>query len=287
MSAEAAPRSRRAELARAFLRNPVSVIALAWTLAIGLAALAAPLLSPHPPLLTNAGPPFLAPAAAHPMGTDDLGRDIFSGVLHGARVSLGVGIAAALGSSVIGLLVGLVAGYRGGLLDNLLMRVTEVFLVIPMVFLAILFVAFLGSSVWNVLLVIVLLSWPATARLVRGQVLSVRERDYVKAARLVGEGDGFIMVHEVLPNVLAPIVVNASIQMAHAIVVEAGLSFLGLGDQTLTSWGVMLYRSQRFLLQDAWWTFVFPGMALFLTVLALNVIADGLNNVINPRTRHR
>jgi peptide/nickel transport system permease protein len=287
VSAEAIPSSRAAELARAFLRNPLSAAALGWVVLVSLAALAAPLLTPFPPLLTNSGPAFAPPGGAHPLGTDDLGRDVWSGVLYGARVSLGVGAAAAAASSLIGLLVGIVAGYRGGLLDTLLMRVTEVFLVIPMVFLAILFVAFFGSSVWNVLLVIVLLSWPATARLVRGQVLSVREREYVKAARLVGEGAGFIMFREILPNALAPIVVNASIQMAHAIVVEAGLSFLGLGDQTLTSWGIMLFRSQRFLMQDAWWTFVFPGVALFLTVLALNIIADGLNTVINPRTRHR
>lgn len=252
---------------------------------IAMVAVLAPLIAAYDPLVTGVGAAFLKPHLQYPMGTDDLGRDIFSGVIYGARVSLGVGFLAASASSCIGLLMGLVAGYYGGLVDTVLMRVTDIFLVIPMVFLGIVFVAFFGSSLWNVVLVIVILSWPATARLVRGQVLSLKERDFVKAARALGEGDGFIMFSEVLPNVLAPIIVNGSIQVATAIVVEAGLSFLGLGDQNLASWGVMLYRAQRFLVQEAWWTFVFPGLALFLTVLALNVIADALNNVLNPRTR--
>jgi peptide/nickel transport system permease protein len=278
---------RQATLAWLFLRDPATALALGLIVVVLLAAIGAPFFTPFPPLLTNVGPPFAPPGASHPFGTDDLGRDVMSGVFYGARVSLGIGLAAAVGSSLIGVVVGLLAGYVGGLLDTVLMRVTEIFLVIPMVFLAILFVAFFGSSIWNVLGVIVLLSWPTTARLVRGQVLSLKQREFVQAARLVGERPLFIMFREILPNTLAPIVVNGSIQLAQAIVVEAGLSFLGLGDQTLVSWGIMLYRAQRFLMQDSWWIFVFPGIALFLTVLAFNVMADGLNAVLNPRTRHR
>lgn len=259
------------------------IIAAAFAGLILLLAIAAPLLAAFPPLKTSAGPSMLAPSGTHLMGTDDLGRDIWSGVVYGARVSLGVGLAAAAASTVIGVLVGLVAGYRGGLVDLLLMRVSEIFFVVPMVFLAILLVAFFGSSLWNVILVIVLLSWPSTARLVRGQVLSLKERPFVVAARTLGESPGFIMFREILPNVMAPVLASAALQVAHAIVVEAGLSFLGLGDPALTSWGVMLFRAQRFLMQDAWWTFAFPGIALFLTVLALTKLGDELNRYLNPR----
>jgi peptide/nickel transport system permease protein len=249
-------------------------------------ALAAPLLTPFDPLQTGVGAAFVPPNSRHWMGTDDLGRDIFSGVIYGARISLGVALIAATASASIGIVVGLYAGFYRGWVDAALTRVTEVFFVIPMVFLAILFIALFGSSIWNVIVVISVLSWPATARLVRGQVLSLRERDFVRAARVIGERPIHIMMGEILPNARAPVIVNASIQMAQAIVVEAGLSFLGLGDPTLTSWGVLLYNAQKFLLLDAWWTFVFPGCALFMTVLAFNILADSLNNQLNARTRN-
>jgi len=270
-----------------YRRNKLAIIGLLYLAVIIAAAILAPWLSNYPPLLTSAGQPFLPPGVHHPMGTDDLGRDIFSGVIHGARVSLGVGFTAALGSTIIGLLVGTLAAYYGKVFDTILMRITEIFFVIPMVFLAILLVAFFGSSIWNVILVIILLSWPTTARLVRGQVLALRERDFVKASRTLGEPAYRIMFFEILPNTLAPIIVNGSIEVARAIVVEAGLSFLGLGDARLISWGTMLYKSQRFLLQQIWWTFSFPGAALFFTVLSLNVIADTLNTILNPRTRQK
>lgn len=267
-------------------RNTVAMGAGAILLIIAALGILAPFLTPYNPIQTGVGPTFAPPNHTHWMGTDDLGRDVFSSVAYGARISLGVGIVAAVTSGFIGILIGLYAGYHRGWIDAILMRITEVFFVIPMVFLAILFIAFFDSSIWNIIIVISVLSWPATARLVRGQVLSLRERDFVKAARAIGESPTSIIFREILPNARAPVVVNGSIQMAQAIVVEAGLSFLGLGDPKLTSWGVMLYRAQRFLLQDAWWTFVFPGLALFLTVLSLNVIADTLNNALNARTRH-
>lgn len=278
---------RARAFASLFLGDAATRLAFGYLAVVVAVALFAPAIAQFPPLQTAVGPAFAVPGVPYFMGTDDLGRDVFSGVVHGARVSLGVGFVAATASAFIGVVMGMAAGYFGGRIDVALMRVTEVFFVIPMVFLAILLVAFFGSGISSVILVIVILSWPATARLVRGQVLSLKEREFVKAARVLGEGHLFIMFREILPNTLAPIIVNGSIQMAQAIVVEAGLSFLGLGDQNLTSWGVMLFRSQRFLMQEAWWTFVFPGLALFLTVLALNVLADSLNNILNPRTRHR
>ncbi|MSO92554.1 MAG: ABC transporter permease [Rhodospirillales bacterium] len=279
--------ARARAVAGLFLGDAATRLAFGYLALVVAVAIFASWIAEFPPLQTSVGPAFARPGVPYFMGTDDLGRDIFSGVVHGARVSLGVGFVAATASAFIGVVMGVVAGYFGGRIDVALMRVTEVFFVIPMVFLAILLVAFFGSGIWNVIFVIVILSWPATARLVRGQVLSLKEREFIKAARALGEGHAFIMFREILPNTLAPIIVNGSIQMAQAIVVEAGLSFLGLGDQNLTSWGVMLFRSQRFLMQEAWWTFVFPGLALFLTVLALNVLADSLNNILNPRTRHR
>jgi len=272
---------------RLYRRDKIAVIALLYIILIVVIAILAPLITRFPPLLTGAGPSFTPPNAQHLMGTDDLGRDIFSGVIYGARVSMGVGFVAAVGSSLVGLLIGIVAAYYGRIYDTVLMRITEIFFVIPMVFLAILLVAFFGSSIWNVIFVIIILSWPTTARLVRGQVLALKERDFVKASKALGEHDFYIMFMEILPNTLAPIIVNGSIEVARAIVVEAGLSFLGLGDPDLTSWGIMLYKSQRFLVQQIWWTFSFPGAALFFTVLSLNVIADTLNTILNPRTRHK
>ena len=272
---------------RLYRRDKIAVIALLYIILIVVIAILAPLITRFPPLLTGAGPSFTPPNAQHLMGTDDLGRDIFSGVIYGARVSMGVGFVAAVGSSLVGLLIGIVAAYYGRIYDTVLMRITEIFFVIPMVFLAILLVAFFGSSIWNVIFVIIILSWPTTARLVRGQVLALKERDFVKASKALGEHDFYIMFMEILPNTLAPIIVNGSIEVARAIVVEAGLSFLGLGDPNLTSWGIMLYKSQRFLVQQIWWTFSFPGAALFFTVLSLNVIADTLNTILNPRTRHK
>ena len=271
--------------ARLFARNRAALVAGLFLAVVSSLVIAAPLVATFPPLLTNAGPSFAPPSATYPMGTDDLGRDILSGVLYGGRISLGVGFVAGAVSVVIGTLIGLIAGFRGGGADLVLTKITEVFLIIPAVFLAILLVTFFGGSITNIVLVIALVSWPSTARLVRAQVMSLKERDYCNAARVLGNSASYIMFAELLPNTLAPILVNASIQVANAISVEAGLSFLGLGDQNHTSWGTLLFRAQRFLMQDAWWTFVFPGAALFLTVLALNIVADMLNHLLNPRTR--
>jgi peptide/nickel transport system permease protein len=270
-----------------YARNPAALLAGLLLLVIAGLSIAAPLIASYPPLLTNAGPSFAPPSMAYPMGTDDLGRDIFSGVLYGGRVTLGVGLVAGLASVLFGTLVGLLAGFLGGVVDLVVTKLTEVFLIIPAVFLAILLVTFFGSSIINVIITLAVVSWPVTSRLVRAQVLSLKEREFCKAARVLGESSARIMFVELLPNTLAPVIVNGSIQVANAIVVEAGLSFLGLSDQNYMSWGTLLFRAQRFLTQDAWWTFIFPGAALFCTVLCLNVVADMLNHLLNPRTRYQ
>jgi peptide/nickel transport system permease protein len=220
------------------------------------------------------------------MGTDDLGRDILSGVLWGARVSIAVGLLAALTSTVIGVVIGAAAGFYGRTLDDVLMRVTEFFLVIPRFFLVLVMVALFGNSVWHVILVIGILSWPVTARLVRVEFLSLREKEFVEGSRAVGASDPRIILRHILPNAFPPIVVSGSLQIARAILMEAGLSFLGLGDPNQASWGVMLYNAQRFLRQ-AWWTAAFPGLAIFFIVMGFNLVGDGLNDALNPRQKGR
>ncbi len=230
--------------------------------------------------------PLAPPSRQHLFGTDDLGRDVWTGVLHGSRVSLFVGVAAATTSAAIGILVGSTAGYYGGRFGDVLMRVTEFFLVIPTFLLALVLVAVSRPSIWKIILTIGALGWPSTARLVRAEFLSLREREFVVAARAIGAGSGRILFLEILPNATAPIVVNTSLGVAAAILVEAGLSFLGLGDPNMFSWGLMLRNSREFL-RMAWWMPTFPGLAIFLTVLSLNLVGDGLNDALNPRLRQR
>lgn len=268
-----------------YARNRPAVAGLAIVLGFALFGLLAPWLTAFRPLDT--GPhSFRPPDAIYHMGTDDLGRDILSGVLWGARVSIAVGLLAALTSTVIGVVIGAAAGFYGGTLDDLLMRVTEFFLVIPRFFLVLVMVALFGNSVWHVILVIGILSWPVTARLVRVEFLSLREKEFVEGSRAVGASDPRIILRHILPNAFPPIVVSGSLQIARAILMEAGLSFLGLGDPNQASWGVMLYNAQRFLRQ-AWWTAAFPGLAIFCIVMGFNLVGDGLNDALNPRQKGR
>jgi len=246
-------------------------------------AVLAPLLAPFEPLRTGKDS-FQRPGSRYLLGTDDLGRDIFSGVLWGARTSIMVGLLAALTSTVVGVTAGALAGYYGGGLEDILMRVTEFFLVIPRFFLVLVIVALFGNSIWNVIFVIGILSWPVTARLVRVEFLSIREREYVEGARAIGASNLRIMFSHILPNATSPIVISGSLQIARAILMEAGLSFLGLGDPNQISWGVMLNNAQRFL-RYAWWTAVFPGMGIFLVVMGFNLVGDGLNDALNPRQK--
>jgi peptide/nickel transport system permease protein len=270
---------------RRYKRNRAAVMGIGIVLFFGGLALFAPFLAPFNPLATGKDS-FHRPDSRYLMGTDDLGRDLFSGVLWGARTSLLVGILAALTSTLIGVVVGALAGYYGGMTDDLLMRITEFFLVIPRFFLVLVIVALFGSSIWNVILVIGILSWPVTARLVRVEFLSIKEKEFIEASRAAGATDLRIILRHILPNATPPIVVSGSLQIARAILLEAGLSFLGLGDPNQMSWGVMLYNAQRFL-RHAWWTALFPGIAIFLVVMGFNLVGDGLNDALNPKQKGR
>jgi peptide/nickel transport system permease protein len=236
--------------------------------------------------LAAAGPALQPPGAAFPFGTDDLGRDVLLGVINGARVSLLAGAIAATTSALIGTAVGGAAGFFGRPLDDALMRLTEVVQVAPRFFLAVLVAALFGPSVWVLALLLGLTFWPQTARLLRAQVLSLREREYVLAARAVGLGPLRILSHHVLPNAASIVVILAALQVGAAILVEASLSFLGLGDRSMISWGYMLNNAQPFL-RTAWWMSLFPGLALALTVLGTNLLADGVQTMLDPRRSRR
>jgi peptide/nickel transport system permease protein len=232
--------------------------------------------------------PFLPPFEMEglPLGTDAVGRDVLSGLFHGARVSLLVGLVSTAVALVIGIPIGALAGYYGGLVDDALMRFTEFFQTIPSFALAIVLLAIFQPTLAYVILAIAIVSWPPVARLVRGEVLSLRNREFVEAATLSGQGDLRIIARQVLPNALPPIIVLASLMVATAILLESALSFLGLGDPNVMSWGYMI-GAARTVLRTAWWLSFIPGIAILLTVLALNLIGEGLNDALNPRLRVR
>lgn len=281
-----APAPRRAELWRIFRRNRVSTIGLAVLLGLVLFAMLGSMLSPFEPASTRAGLPMQTPGWKHLMGTDELGRDIFSRVIVGVRTSLIVGLAAAAIATLVGVVIGAVAGYFTGLLDDILMRITEIFQVIPRFFLAVVLVALFGTSLVNIVLAIALLSWPELARLVRAEFLTLRSRQFVDSARVAGAGNATIIFAEILPNALGPVIVNSTLQVGQAMLLEAGLSYLGLGDPSQISLGLMLHQAQQ-IMRTAWWSTAFPGLMLALAVLAINLVGDGLNDLLSPRSRER
>ncbi|MDR7419706.1 MAG: ABC transporter permease [Armatimonadota bacterium] len=267
---------------RRFRRSRTGLAGLGLVIALVLVALAAPVIAPRDPQttsMTTLSPPG---TPGFPLGTDNLGRDVLSGVLWGTRVSLTVGVCAAATAIVLGVLIGAVAGFYGGWVDAVLGRVTELFQVIPRFVLALLVVALFGGGLWKLVLVIGVLSWPQAARVVRGQFLALRGAAYVDAARILGLHHARIILSEILPNALAPVVVIASLDVAGAILLEASLGFFGLGDPNRISWGMMLNNAQAHLRQ-AWWMSVFPGLAISLAVLGFNLTGDGLNDAANPR----
>ncbi len=251
--------------------------------AVALLALGADLVAPGDPLRT-VGPALRPPGPNHLLGTDDLGRDLLAMVAHGARTSLLVGAATALVAGAVGILVGGISGYFGGLVDDLLMRLTEFFQVTPRFFLATLAVVLFGPKLWLIVGVVGLTFWPGPARILRSRILALRGREFVLAARALGAPEFYILGRHVLPNALGPVVVTTALQVGWAILTEASLSFLGLGDRSAPSWGQMLSNAQPFI-RTAWWLSVFPGLALLATVLGVNLLADWLNRQLDPRLR--
>ncbi len=263
--------------------NRGAVIGLFILALVVAAAILAPVIFPQSPW-KMVQRPFLAPFEYNglPLGTDALGRDVLSGLFHGAYVSLLVGLVSTIVALAIGVPVGAMAGYFAGRTDDALMRFTEFFQTIPSFALAIVLLAIFQPSLTFVIIAIAVVSWPPVARLVRGEVLSLRTREFVEAATLSGLGNTQIILRHVLPNALPPIIVLASLMVAQAILLESSLSFLGLGDPNVMSWGYMI-GAARTVIRTAWWLSFLPGMAILLTVLALNLIGEGLNDALNPR----
>lgn len=268
---------------RRFRRNRGAVAGLLVLLAVGLVALLAPWLSAHDPW-AMIEQPFLAPGQAPglPLGSDALGRDVAAGLAHGARVSLLIALVATAVSLALGVTVGALSGYHGGWVDAALMRFTELFQAVPGFALAIVVVAIFQPSIQSIVGAIALISWPPVARLVRSEFLSLRQREFVQAALLAGQGSLKIIFTQILPNAVSPIVVMGSLMVASSILMESGLSFLGLGDPNLMTWGYMV-GAARTALRQAWWIAVFPGLAIAVTVLALNLVGEGLNDGLNTR----
>lgn len=268
---------------RRLLLNPKAAVGLLILLLAVLAAIFAPVIFPRDPwqMVTR---PFLPPFqnARYWLGTDMLGRDILAGLAYGAQVSLIVGIVSTVVAVGVGILVGAVAGFYGGIIDDALMRITEFFQTIPTFLFALLLVAILNPSVYSIIIAIGVVSWPPVARLVRSEFASLRSREFVKAAVVLGQSNRQIILSQILPNTMSPVIAMASLMVATAILTEAAISFLGLGDPNMMSWGYMIGAS-RTVIRQAWWMSFFPGIVILLVVLALNLVGEALNDVLNPR----
>jgi peptide/nickel transport system permease protein len=272
--------AKRAELSR-FFRSAHGRIGLVLLCGLLACAVFAGRLAPADPF-ASVGRALSPPSLIHPMGTDDLGRDLLAGVAHGMRTSLFVAFMVTILAGSIGIPLGTLAAWRGQLVDDALMRVTEFVQVVPRFFLAVIVIALFGPGVDRLIVLLGLTSWPWIARVVRAEVLSLKHREFVEAARSMGARPSRVLVREVLPNALPPVVVVVSLNAAGVILLEAGLSFLGLGDPDIVSLGYLANNAQGFL-RVAWWMAAFPGAAIALAVLSLNLLGDGLNDALNPR----
>ncbi len=281
---------RKEETIKILLRNKLSIVGLSIIVALIIIAILAPILAPYPDQAL--GEPNLKerlqpPSRLHPFGTDHLGRDILSRVIYGTRTSLIVGFSVVFLALLIGVPLGLIAGYFGGKVDLIIMRITDIFLAFPPLLLALLIATTLGRGMINAILALAISWWPWYTRLARGMAISVKERPYVEASRAMGISDWKIMIRHVLPNSLSPLIVQATMDMGSAILEAAALSFLGLGVQPPTpDWGLMVSEGKDYFL-NYWWYPVFPGLAIFITVMAFNLLGDAVREVIDPRLRRR
>ncbi|MCC6250394.1 MAG: ABC transporter permease [Rubrivivax sp.] len=273
------------EALRMFARNPSSIIGGALLLTVLAVALAGPWLMPDDPFEIAAAPQT-PPGADAWLGTDYLGRDVLRMLIHGGRATLAVGAVAALLSVSIGVTIGALAGFYGGRVNAWLMRVTEFFQVLPALLFAMVVVSLFQPSIATVTIAIGIVSWTGTARLARAEFLKIRNMEFVRAERAIGARDARLIWKVILPNAFPPLVVSATLAIGAAILFEAGLSFLGLGDPNQMSWGLMIGSSRQYVLSN-WWAVVFPGAAIFVTVLAVSLIGDGLNDALNPKLRER
>ncbi len=274
-----------AKVRRQLLRNPLTLTGSTIILALILTACIAPYIAPHDPFATNPIQKLLPPSQKHLMGTDGLGRDVLSRVLFGARISVWIAFLILLIAGTVGTTVGLVAGYVGGFWDNLLMRVTDIFMAFPQLILAMAVAAALGPSLTNVVLAISFGAWTVFARLARSRAIAVREEDYVEAAKAAGAGSLRILFVHVLPMVLSPVIIQGTLSMGGIILTAAGLGFLGFGAQPPSpEWGLMVSDGRNFM-PHAWWVSTFPGLAIMLTVLGFNLLGDGIRDILDPRMR--
>lgn len=268
---------------RRVIRSTPALIGLIFLAAVAIISVIAPLIFPQGPF-ASVGAPFEPPSLLFPFGTDSLGRNIASGIAYGGRVSLMIGLSATVVALSIGTAFGALAGYYRGGVDAVLMRITEFFQTIPAFLLAIVLITLMSPSTLSIIIAISLVSWPPVARLVRGEFLRLTAQDYVQSAIAIGMSDTRIILLEILPNALSPLVVSGSLMIATAILTEAAVSFLGLGDPNAMSWGFIV-GAGRSHLREAWWICTIPGLAILLTVLSINLVGEAINDAINPRLR--
>ncbi len=270
-------------ISRRFFLNRLAMAGLVMVGVLFATALLAPVLTSHSPTAYDLDAMLLSPSAAHPLGTDEEGRDVLARLLFGARVSLAVGFVSVVLYVVIGVILGAVAGFFGGWTDHLISRATEVMICFPTFFLILAVLAFIGPSLMNIMIVIGLTGWPGIARLVRGEFLKLRGQDFVAAGRMAGVGPFRLIFRHVLPNALAPVLISATFGIASSILLESSLSFLGFGVQPPTpSWGEILSQSRDFM-DIAWWLALFPGIAIFVSITAYNLVGEGLQEAMDPK----
>jgi peptide/nickel transport system permease protein len=288
------PQSRwQARIGRAYLawrtfgENRLAVVGLGIIVLLVAVAALAPVLAPFAPNAPELGQRLVPPDATHWLGTDELGRDIFSRIIHGSRLTLYVVVLVAVIAAPVGLLIGTVAGYAGGFLDTVLMRITDIFLAFPKLILALAFVSALGPGIENAIIAIAVTAWPPYARIARAETITIRNTDFIRAARLLGAGPARLVWGHVMPLCLSSLIVRVTLDMAGIILTAAGLGFLGLGAQPpLPEWGAMISSGRKFML-DQWWVAAMPGVAIFIVSLGFNLLGDGLRDVLDPRAEDR